>query len=552
VVRVYAKARNNDPTVPYNSRGLSFKSGRGFAVDVRVRDYNGSAAARYAEGVIVGFYESEAEACRVANEINNGTRYPPGHHFHTRAHGAIVVPAWNGPDVPDTLPWETPEGSAEMVAAYRSAGVPIPRWLTRILKRLGSHSEQTDLDGTAEAATTRARSNREAVRVESEKPLVVDRSAPIDGDLLRLIRESVMVGDVIRTLGTAQPNRIVSIEASGIRVATRRSDLRGTGPQLIPGWMITTAWDYLRQNGSLTQRQLLDDLNVKRSAFVCALLARLPQVDHVAVPQVTLTFRGWTRSSKYVQPAPFNEDEAESQVLPGTYTDPPVNRVAAWSGATEYAARLNRLFELAISDLGEQLTEEDVATALQADGIPVHANSIARLRQGAGPPPRRRTSEALAFFFNADPDYLLEGIDFTEFPNAKVSPAIAGTEMPPRRRRFSTALGDGGRVTGQRPVPPATDIRLSTTDLLRISAGLNAAAQTAAQRAYADRGLVRRLSMLISDAAGHLVESLESDARVPVRFLEQALLAWDETDPGDTGTESDYRWLAELLNRHLG
>lgn len=98
MVRVYAKARNNDPTVPYNSRGLSFKSGRGFAVDVRVRDYNGSAAARYAEGVIVGFYESEAEACRVANEINNGTRYPPGHHFHTRAHGAIVVPAWNGPD----------------------------------------------------------------------------------------------------------------------------------------------------------------------------------------------------------------------------------------------------------------------------------------------------------------------------------------------------------------------------------------------------------------------------------------------------------------------
>jgi hypothetical protein len=39
--------------------------------------------------------------------------------------------------------------------------------------------------------------------------------------------------------------------------------------------------DYLQAHGSLTNRLLLDKdgLNVKRSSFVCALLARLPNVQ---------------------------------------------------------------------------------------------------------------------------------------------------------------------------------------------------------------------------------------------------------------------------------
>lgn len=42
--------------------------------------------------------------------------------------------------------------------------------------------------------------------------------------------------------------------------------------------MIVTAWRHLQQNGVLTHAELLDDLNVKRSAFVVALLAQFPDV----------------------------------------------------------------------------------------------------------------------------------------------------------------------------------------------------------------------------------------------------------------------------------
>jgi len=72
--------------------------------------------------------------------------------------------------------------------------------------------------------------------------------------------------------------RIVSIDRSGIQVQTLRSDQRGSGPQTVPAWMIVMAWNHLRQRGELSQTELLNDLNVKRSAFVCALLAQFPDV----------------------------------------------------------------------------------------------------------------------------------------------------------------------------------------------------------------------------------------------------------------------------------
>jgi hypothetical protein len=49
-------------------------------------------------------------------------------------------------------------------------------------------------------------------------------------------------------------------------------------PQMVPAWMIVAAWEHLRHNGELTHHELLHELNVKRSAFVCALLAQFPDV----------------------------------------------------------------------------------------------------------------------------------------------------------------------------------------------------------------------------------------------------------------------------------
>lgn len=95
---------------------------------------------------------------------------------------------------------------------------------------------------------------------------------------LELIRSVVEPGDEIETLTSKRPNRIVSIGRRGIEVETLRSDDRGTGPQLVPAWMVIVAWDHLRRNRQLTQSELLNELNVKRSAFVCALLALFPGV----------------------------------------------------------------------------------------------------------------------------------------------------------------------------------------------------------------------------------------------------------------------------------
>jgi hypothetical protein len=57
--------------------------------------------------------------------------------------------------------------------------------------------------------------------------------------------------------------------------------------------MFTLAWDYLRTHGLLSNRYLLatDGLNVKRSSAVCAILARLPGVDHTATAEDGIMLR---------------------------------------------------------------------------------------------------------------------------------------------------------------------------------------------------------------------------------------------------------------------
>ena len=96
--------------------------------------------------------------------------------------------------------------------------------------------------------------------------------------LYALVADTISVGQVIETLARKQTNYIAGIDRPGVYVETERSKVRGTGPQHVPAWMIDTAWDHLRRNGELSQVTLLNDLNVKRSAFVCALLARFPGV----------------------------------------------------------------------------------------------------------------------------------------------------------------------------------------------------------------------------------------------------------------------------------
>lgn len=570
---VFAKARNNDPAVPFNTRKKPFKSGAGYAVDIRVRDYNGAAAKRYAEGVIIGFWESEKQARRVADEVNSGKRFEPGHHLHSRAHSALVVPAWNVSEFrPGGFPWETPEGSAAMVAAYTSAGVPLPQWLLETLSRLDQPPA-----GLVATPTTLSPEHVEVVR-ESDSAADLLKSSQrgagsMGEDLLTAIRGAVEVGEIILTLGTARPNRIASIDESGIRVATEKSERKGNEPQLVPAWMIETAWDHLSRHGGLTQSQLVDELNVKRSAFICALLSRLPDVEYESAPRVALRL---VRAGDVTERDALDEAEdgvsPPAQELSREFDGSPYNLDSEAASLDGYSDRLNHLFETVHPDDRGSYSSGEVAAALQADGISLHASSISRLREGVGAPPQETVTHALAYFFNVDPDYLFSAGTAGFDVEGSLPTTQHGLQQPYRRsvpsRAESNVLGQHApaqRADGYEAVstgyvqseskmdgePVSVGIRLSTSELLRLSAGLSQAAHSASRRPHPDLGLIRRFVTLIGEAADFLKESVSGDVRVPVRYLEHALVEWDQTEAADNGTEAAFRWLAELLNSHV-
>ncbi len=103
-------------------------------------------------------------------------------------------------------------------------------------------------------------------------------AAELDDDLLERITDVVADSDLIETLSNKRTNWITSFDRKGVRVETERSRARGAGPQLVPAWMIVVAWEQLCKNGTLSHIELLNELKVMRSAFVCALLAQFPDV----------------------------------------------------------------------------------------------------------------------------------------------------------------------------------------------------------------------------------------------------------------------------------
>lgn len=112
----------------------------------------------------------------------------------------------------------------------------------------------------------------------------------IEPELFALLAAAARANPVVYTLGPSpRPNWVREVTESGLWVETDRSRARAEGPQVVPPRMLNLAWDVLRSRGRLTNRELLDELRVHRSSFVCALLARLPGVASVAGRGITLT-----------------------------------------------------------------------------------------------------------------------------------------------------------------------------------------------------------------------------------------------------------------------
>jgi HKD family nuclease len=133
-------------------------------------------------------------------------------------------------------------------------------------------------------------SNDASVEWSPETPRGVVAEVLDDG-LLAAIRAALANDMIVRTLSDRNPNWVREVTPDGIWVETERSRAADKPAQLVEAWMIQIAWEWLQTHRQLTNRFLLatDGLNVKRSSFVCAVLARLPEVRVTRLRPIELT-----------------------------------------------------------------------------------------------------------------------------------------------------------------------------------------------------------------------------------------------------------------------
>jgi len=111
--------------------------------------------------------------------------------------------------------------------------------------------------------------------------------------LYQALQAEVGRDPVFLTLGPSpRKNRVVLDSEAEVHVETERSRARTGGAEPIPAWMFNLAWARLRTHGTLSNTELLDDLRVHRSSAVCAILARLPQVERAQGRGIALRWRG--------------------------------------------------------------------------------------------------------------------------------------------------------------------------------------------------------------------------------------------------------------------
>ena len=134
-------------------------------------------------------------------------------------------------------------------------------------------------------------SHREAIDWTPER--VAAPHETLEAGLLAQIGLALAPDPEVLTLGDGKPNWVREITPEGLWVETRRSHAAGRPPQLVEAWMIQSVWDYVQAHGALTSRFLLGTggLNVKRSSFVSALLARLLGVRGEQTRPNTLALR---------------------------------------------------------------------------------------------------------------------------------------------------------------------------------------------------------------------------------------------------------------------
>lgn len=120
---------------------------------------------------------------------------------------------------------------------------------------------------------------------------VAPEEETFDSELYAALMVEVRRDPVFRTLARNLPNRVVELTPLEVHIETERSRQRTGGAESVPAWMFNLAWERLRTHGVLANIELLNDLRVHRSTAVCAILARLPQIEVVPGKKIVLRRR---------------------------------------------------------------------------------------------------------------------------------------------------------------------------------------------------------------------------------------------------------------------
>lgn len=118
----------------------------------------------------------------------------------------------------------------------------------------------------------------------------------IEPELLAQLVTVARENPTVYTLGSApKPNFVSDVTASGLWVETESSRAKHaetgrSAAQVVTPRMLNLAWDALRARGRLTNGELLNELRVHRSSFVCGILARLPDVQQERGTKIALRY----------------------------------------------------------------------------------------------------------------------------------------------------------------------------------------------------------------------------------------------------------------------
>jgi transcriptional regulator with XRE-family HTH domain len=355
-------------------------------------------------------------------------------------------------------------------------------------------------------------------------------SATFDDDLLAMINDSVDIGQVILTLGRARPNTITWINEDGVWVRTEKSDREGAGPQLVPAWMIAAAWQHLTQRGRLSQQELLEELNVKRSAFVCALLAHFPDVEVESGPPSS-------NQSVALVLSPHARSETQTGSLrhQGFDGDHVSRSTEPQSADAPFAHRLSELLK------SNPYSIEDFADALSDEGVIMATEIATRLLAGKGGIPSDSVVDALARVFDVEPESFYDPPATETIEEPRAAPSILPAERHP--------LSEDQRA--EHPATPAkqanSHLWISLQEFGRMIQALAEGTDGYLAQPKAELALAAALTRTVS-ALGHQLGQAEGGkVPVPRDLLEEVVLAWARMGPSGSAFRADFLWLAELL-----